>query len=599
MLGSQTKFFENRRFLVCGGCGFMGSNFIHYVLDNFPGAVVANLDLLTYAGNEENLRGVPAQRYKFIKGDICDTALVKSLMREADFVVNFAAETHVDRSIHSDADDFVHTNVVGTHSLLKALRDSLNVIKMVHVSTDEVWGDTHLKSKERFNEETPLRPNSPYSASKAAGEMLVRSYHKTYGLPVVISRSANNFGPRQFPEKLIPFFTMLAMDNKPLPLHGSGANIREWIHVDDHTRAILTLLEKAPAGEIYGVSANEECANIDIAKKILKILDKSEHFITFVEDRPANDRRYAVNPAKLCALGWSPECSLNSHISHTVSWYLENKAWLANILQKYESTNKEMQRSSEGIRNTGLKNSRVKSLSVVLHCFNEKGTIATMALEGRRIARSLTNDFEIIVADDGSTDGSRELLLELQKNISELKLIFHEKKKGYGAALKSGFKMARKDFIFYTEGDGQYDMNDLPMLIDKLNDNIDFVTGYNIRNDPLHRIVIGAAYQRAIKWFFRIPIKDPDCEFRLMRRGVFDKIDLTHDSGVISVEMLKKAHNAGLSFAEAPVRHEFHAYGKSQALNMSRLFLVAWRLIRLWLETVLFKKTPKDTEEVI
>ena len=575
----------------------MGSNFIHYILNNFSGTSVINLDLLTYAGNEDNLRGVPVKRYRFIKGDICDTALVKKLMQEADFVVNFAAETHVDRSIHSDADDFIHTNVVGAHSLLKALRDSPNVIKMVHVSTDEVWGDLHFKSKERFNEESPLRPNSPYSASKAAGEMIVRAYHKTYGLPVVISRSANNFGPRQFPEKLIPFFSMLAMENKTLPLHGSGSNIREWIHVDDHTRAILLLLEKAPAGEIYGISANEECANIDIARKILKVLNKPESSIAFVEDRPANDRRYAVDPSKLYSLGWAPQHSLDSHIPHTISWYQENKAWLNNVLKNYESVNEQMLRSSEDIRNRALVNSRVKSISFLFPCFNDKGTIATMILESRRVAKSLTNDFEIIVMDDCSSDGSRELLLELQKSVPELQLIFHEKKRGYGAALRSGFKKAGKDLVFYTDGDGQYDVSDLSLLLQRLDDNVDIVVGYNIRKDPLHRIIISSIYQHLIGWFFWMPIRDPDCEFRLMRKKVLENIELVHDTGVISVELLKKAHNAGFCFAEAGVRHEFRAYGKSRALNVRRLFLVAWRLMRLWFEAVFLKNRYKRYNE--
>src|SRR3989344_435636 len=577
-------------FLVTGGCGFMGSNFIHYILDNFPESFVINLDLLTYVGNEENLRGVPPSRYRFVKGDICDTELVKKLMLESDFVVNFAAESHVDRSIHSDADDFVHTNVVGVHSLLKALRGSPNVKKMVHISTDEVWGDLHFKSHEKFTEESPLKPNSPYAASKAAGEMLVRAYQKTYGLPVIISRSVNNFGPRQHPEKVIPFFAMLAMDNKPLPIHGSGLNVRSWIHVDDHTRAVLALLEKAPYGETYGVSADEECSNMDIAGKILKILNKRENLITFVEDRPANDRRYAVNPSKLLALGWRPRHSLDSHIPVTIDWYKENHAWLNGALRKYESTSEQMRRSSADIRKRAFAGLSVASLSMIFPCINMKGTISTMILEGRRVAQTFTDDFEIIVADDYSSDGSREFLLELQKSIPELKLVFHEKKMGYGAALKSAFSTATKDFIFYTDGDGQYDVGDLPALVKSLNDDVDIVVGYHSKQmEPMHRIIISEAYRRFIRWFFRMPISDPDCEFRLFRKKVLDSLELTHNSGVLSIEMLKKAHNAGFRYAEAGVSHYFRTYGKSQALNFPRLFLVAWRLMRLWTETVLLK----------
>lgn len=572
----------------------MGSNFIHYVLDNFPESAVINLDLLTYAGNEENLRGVPPSRYRFVKGDICDTELVKKLMRESDFVVNFAAESHVDRSIHSDADDFVHTNVVGVHSLLKALRGSPNVKKMVHISTDEVWGDLHFKSQEKFTEESPLRPSSPYAASKAAGEMLVRAYHKTYGLPVVISRSVNNFGPRQHPEKVIPFFAMLAMDNKPLPIHGSGLNVRSWIHVDDHTRAVLALLEKAPSGEIYGVSADEECSNMDIAGKILRILNKRENLVTFVEDRPANDRRYAVNPSKLLALGWRPQRSLDSHIPVTIDWYKENQTWLSSVARKYESTSEEMRRSSADIRKRALAGSPARSLSIFFPCLNEKGTIATMVLEGRKTAVSLTDDFEIIVVDDGSTDGSRELLLELQKSVPELKLVFREKR-GYGAALRNGFKAATKELVFYTDGDGQYDVSELPMLWNKLTNEVDIVNGYKIkRADPLYRIIIGFIYQHVTRWAFWLPIRDPDCDFRLIRRKVFDTVELKSDTGTITIEIVKRIQQAGFRFVEVGVSHYNRTYGSSQFFNFRRIVVTLWRLAFLWVELIIFSGRRKN-----
>ncbi len=317
----------------------MGSNFIHFVLANHKGAEVINLDLLTYAGNLKNLSGVPGNSYKFVKGDINDADLVKKMMRRADFVVNFAAETHVDRSIHGKAADFVRTNIDGVHSLLEALRQSPNVKKMVHISTDEVWGDLSLDSKEKFREDTAFQPNSPYAASKAAGDLLVRAYVRTYGVPAIVSHSVNNFGPRQFPEKLIPFFSLRAMNNEKLPLYGDGKNVRDWIYVDDHTAAILTLLEKAQAGDIYAISRGEEYSNIEIAGKILKILKKPKSLITFIKDRPGHDRRYSVDSSKLRKLGWKPRYSFDEQLKKTVGWYRKNKQWLSGVLKKSSNIN--------------------------------------------------------------------------------------------------------------------------------------------------------------------------------------------------------------------------------------------------------------------
>ena len=332
------KFLENKTILVFGGCGFMGSNFIRRVLECAETAHIINLDALTYAGNRNNLADIK-ERYFFVKGDICDASEVRKLMNKADYVVNFAAETHVDRSIHGKAADFVRTNIEGVHSLLEALRESPGVKKMIHVSTDEVWGDLALDSQEKFTEDSPFKPNSPYAASKAAGDLLVRAYAKTYGLPVVVSHSVNNFGPRQFPEKLIPFFTLLAMEDKPLTLYGDGKNVRDWLYVDDHTAALLTLLEKAPAGSVYAISGDEEYSNIQIAKKILGILGKPETLIAFVKDRPAHDRRYSVNSARLRQLGWKPEHSIGTQLKKTVEWYGNNPAWLADIAQKRRAIN--------------------------------------------------------------------------------------------------------------------------------------------------------------------------------------------------------------------------------------------------------------------
>ena len=336
----MNKFLTGKTILVCGGCGFMGSNFIRYLLDNFQKTKIINLDLLTYAGNKENLKGIPLKNYRFVRGDINDTALVAKLMKSADLAVNFAAETHVDRSIHGRAPDFVRTNILGLHSLLEALRQSPNILKMVQISTDEVWGDLSLNSKIKFNEDSPFRPNSPYAASKAAGDLLARSYVRTYGLPIIVSHSVNNFGPRQFPEKLIPFFTLQAMRNKPLPLYGDGKNIRDWLYVDDHTLAILTLLQKAEGGEVYAISRGEEYSNLEIADKILKILDKPRNLIIFVKDRPAHDRRYSVNSLKLRRLGWKPRHSLEEQFRNTINWYKENSGWIFNVLKRNSKINR-------------------------------------------------------------------------------------------------------------------------------------------------------------------------------------------------------------------------------------------------------------------
>jgi len=328
------------KFLICGGCGFMGSNFIRYLLKKCPEAEVVNLDLLTYAGNLSNLQGVPKSRYRFVKGDICDSVLAVRLMEKADFVVNFAAETHVDRSIHGETGNFIKTNVLGVYSLLQALRESPKVKKLVHISTDEVWGDLELHSRKKFDENSPFLPNSPYAASKAAGDLLIKSFVKTYKLPVIVSHSVNNFGPRQFPEKLIPFFTIRALQNLALPLYGDGKNIRDWIFVDDHSEAIRLLLEKSEGGGIYAIAREDEHSNLEIAKRILSILKKPSKLITFVADRPGHDRRYSVNAAKIRQLGWKPRHSLDAKLEETVRWYKEHPKWWKEIFDKRRDINK-------------------------------------------------------------------------------------------------------------------------------------------------------------------------------------------------------------------------------------------------------------------
>lgn len=325
--------------LVTGGAGFMGSNFIHFLFKTHPDISIINLDALTYAGNEANLEGLEGKNYRFVHGDITDAELVRELMKQADTVVNFAAETHVDRSIHGHAGNFVHTNVNGVYTLLEALRQSPNVTKTVHISTDEVWGDLPLESNERFDEESPFKPNSPYAASKASGDLLVRAYVKTYGVPVIVSHSVNNFGPRQFPEKLIPFFVLQAIQGKLLPVYGDGKNVRDWLSVDDHSSAILTLLEKGTAGEVYAISCGEEHSNLNMAKKILRILDKPEKLITFVKDRPAHDRRYSVDSAKLRALEWKPKAAFDAALGETIQWYAENTSWLDAVIKRNKNIN--------------------------------------------------------------------------------------------------------------------------------------------------------------------------------------------------------------------------------------------------------------------
>lgn len=312
------------RILVTGGAGFIGSNFIRYWLENHEGEVV-NLDLLTYAGNLENLADIADDpRYRFVRGDIADRKLVDGLLEGVEAVVNFAAESHVDRSIH-DAGTFIRTNVAGTQVLLEAARHR-GVRRFMHISTDEVYGS--LGPTGAFTEETPLAPNSPYSASKAAADLLVRAYHHTYGLDAVITRCSNNYGPYQFPEKLIPLMVTNALEDQELPVYGDGLNVRDWIHVRDHCRAIDAVLHRGRAGEVYNVGAGEERTNLEMVKAILGLLGKPESLIRHVTDRPGHDRRYAIDSAKIRReLGWRPEVGFREGLAATVEWYVEHRPW--------------------------------------------------------------------------------------------------------------------------------------------------------------------------------------------------------------------------------------------------------------------------------
>src|SRR5574337_753416 len=318
------------RILVTGGAGFIGSNFIRHLLATEPSCRVVNLDKLTYAGNLENLADVERDpRYRVGKGSICDALLVDELLgEEFDALVNFAAESHVDRSIQ-DARVFAETNVVGTQVILEACRRQ-QVPRMVQVSTDEVYDS--LGSSGRFTEESPLRPNSPYAASKAAADLLAAAYYRTYGLPVIVTRGSNNYGPYQFPEKAIPLFITNALVGEPLPIYGDGLQIRDWLHVQDHCEALALVLRSGVAGEIYNVGGNTERANIDVARLILRTLGKPDTLIAHVRDRLGHDRRYALNASKIeQTLGWKPRIRFETGLEDTIRWYESHMTWWTRI----------------------------------------------------------------------------------------------------------------------------------------------------------------------------------------------------------------------------------------------------------------------------
>jgi len=312
--------------LVTGGCGFIGANFVRYMLRQHKDAELVNLDALTYAGNLENLADVEGDpRYSFVRGDITDPDAVAAVMeRGIDAVVNFAAESHVDRSI-LDSTPFVKTNVLGTQVLLDAAVKH-TVKRFVQVSTDEVYGS--LGAAGKFTESSPLSPNSPYSASKAAADLLVGAFHETFDLPTIITRCSNNYGPYQFPEKLIPLFVTNAMDDKELPIYGDGLYVRDWIYVEDHCRAIDAVLQRGTPGQVYNIGSNNEHTNIEITRSILAELGKPESLIRHVKDRPAHDRRYAIDASKaMRELGWQPAHSFDEGLRATVQWYVANRAW--------------------------------------------------------------------------------------------------------------------------------------------------------------------------------------------------------------------------------------------------------------------------------
>lgn len=316
------------KILVTGGAGFIGANFILYWLKNHPDDQIVNFDKLTYAGNLENLKEVENNpNYKFIKGDICDKQIVDRAMQDVETVVHFAAESHVDRSI-LDPSVFVKTNVLGTYTVLDAaLKHKIN--RFHHISTDEVFGSLDLNDDKKFNEQTPYAPRSPYSTSKAAADHLVRSFYITYGLPITITNCSDNFGPFQFPEKFIPLAITNLLEDKKIPIYGDGLYVRDWLYVEDHCRAVEAVLQKGKAGETYCVGGlKSEISNLELAKKILKLMDKDETYLEFVKDRPGHDRRYAIDWTKIkTELDWKPKYDFDAWLNKTVDWYKENENW--------------------------------------------------------------------------------------------------------------------------------------------------------------------------------------------------------------------------------------------------------------------------------
>jgi dTDP-glucose 4,6-dehydratase len=319
------------RYFVTGGAGFIGSAFVRIVLEQEPDAEIINFDALTYAGNLENLSDIVSDGHRFVRGNICSpNDVLAALPESCDAIFNFAAESHVDRSIGS-AEEFLQTNIVGTQVLLDAAR-ATNVKRFVQISTDEVMGSLADDTDDFFTEDSPLQPNSPYAASKAAAEFMVRAARETFGLDTVITRCGNNYGPRQFPEKLIPLMIANAMNDEPLPVYGDGKNVRDWIYVDDHCRAIWLAYKRGKSGETYNIGARNERQNIEVVNSLLKSLGKPHTLIKYVTDRLGHDRRYAIDPTKAEAeLGWSPSLTWEEGLTLTIDWYRENQAWVSNI----------------------------------------------------------------------------------------------------------------------------------------------------------------------------------------------------------------------------------------------------------------------------
>lgn len=326
------------RILVAGGAGFIGSNFIRYILRRHKNANILNYDKLTYSGNLDNLKDVKNDgRYKFVRGDIADKKRLEKAINDfrPDYIINFAAETHVDRSIHIGAKEFIDTNIVGVFNFLEAVKANPKIKKYLQVSTDETFGSLGLNSKKKFKEDTAFAPNVPYAATKAGGDLLCRAYHRTFKTPIVVTHCSNNYGPYQYPEKMIPFFILRMLEGKKLPLYGDGKNVRDWIYVLDHCEALRLCLLSGRTGEVYNIGAGSEMNNLEIADLILKRFKRGKDWIEFVKDRPGHDRRYAINDSKIRKeLGWKPKHDFKTAFSKTIQWYLDNKKWVDNVRRK-------------------------------------------------------------------------------------------------------------------------------------------------------------------------------------------------------------------------------------------------------------------------
>lgn len=335
-----------QKILVTGGAGFIGGNFVQYMMKKYSNYEIYNLDFLTYAGDLTKHREIEGlSNYYFLKADIADSQAINKLFEQYkfDFVVHFAAESHVDRSI-SNPEIFVQTNVIGTQVLLEAAKN-YGITKFVHVSTDEVYGELDFDPSTFFTEETPIQPNSPYSASKASSDLLVRAYHETFGLPVNITRCSNNYGPYHFPEKLIPLTISRVLNDQKVPVYGDGKNIRDWLHVIDHCSAIDLVLHKGVNGEVYNIGGHNERTNLEVVQTIISTLEKSEDLIEYVKDRLGHDKRYAIDPSKLEELGWKPTYTFETGIAQTIQWYLDNKKWWEKIISREYQTYFEKQYS--------------------------------------------------------------------------------------------------------------------------------------------------------------------------------------------------------------------------------------------------------------
>lgn len=332
------KTFNKATLLVCGGAGFIGSNFIRHILEKYPKAHIINFDKLTYSGNLDNLRDVEGStRYTFVRGDIADKKKIDTVFKEyhPDFVINFAAETHVDRSIHVGALEFINTNIVGVFNLLEVVKASKNVKKYVQVSTDEVHGSLPLGSKKKFSEDTPFAPNVPYASTKAGGDLLCRSYYSTWRVPVIVTHCSNNYGPNQYPEKLIPFFVLRMLEGKTLPLYGDGKHVRDWIHVSDHCAALELCLLKGKPGSVYNIGCDNELDNRTIARMVYTHFGKDESCIEYVSERPGHDRRYAIDSTRIRKeLGWKPQKKFSKAFTETLLWYGDNMKWVEKVRKK-------------------------------------------------------------------------------------------------------------------------------------------------------------------------------------------------------------------------------------------------------------------------